>query len=81
MECDARTVPAAVWLPTRGSLTRRAVMLGHGGSSDKHSARNQRLARLLAAVGVVAIAIDGPHHCDRIEVPIVAERVSASDHR
>lgn len=70
MECDGRTVPAAAWLPTRESLTRRAVMLGHGGSGDKHSARNQRLARLLAAAGVVAMAIDGPYHGDRIEVPM-----------
>lgn len=66
----ARTVPAAVWLPTRGPLTRRAVMLGHGGSGDKHSPRNQRLARLLTAVGVIAMAIDGPYHGDRIEAPM-----------
>lgn len=63
-------MPGVVWLPTPLGGSRPLVMLGHGGGSNKHSARNRRLARLLNAAGMTAMAIDGPFHGERVSSPM-----------
>ena len=68
--CEGRSVPGVVWLPADVPLPRPAVLLGHGGGSNKHSARNQRLAELLTAAGLIAVAIDGPYHGERVKAPM-----------
>lgn len=68
--CEGRSVPGVVWLPADVPLPRPAVLLGHGGGSNKYSARNQRLAELLTAAGLIAVAIDGPYHGERVKVPM-----------
>lgn len=70
VECEGRSVPGVIWSPARVRSPRPAVMLGHGGSSDKHSARNRRLAQLLTAAGLIAVAIDGPYHGERVATPM-----------
>lgn len=57
-------VPAILWLP-RLPTQAPICLLGHGGSSSKASARNERLGNALAYRGIAAIAIDGPFHGDR----------------
>jgi fermentation-respiration switch protein FrsA (DUF1100 family) len=53
-------------------------MLGHGGSSSKASARNERLGNALASRGIAALAIDGPFHGDR---GAAADHASDYQHR
>lgn len=63
-------VPGVVWLPPNVRLPRPAVLLGHGGGSDKVSARNRRLSRMLNSAGLIAVAIDGPYHGERVSAPL-----------
>ena len=61
-------VPALLWLPSHPTGA-PICMLGHGGSSSKSSARNERLGNALASRGIAALAIDGPFHGDRGAAP------------
>jgi dienelactone hydrolase len=72
-------VPGVVWSP--GTLPAPpAVLLFHGGSGHKRSERQLRMGRWLAsAAGLAVIAIDGPHHGDRVpelvEPPVYQQRI------
>jgi dienelactone hydrolase len=46
------------------------VLLFHGGSGHKRSERHLRMGPRLAAAGLAVIAIDGPHHGDRVPSPM-----------
>ncbi len=69
-------VPCRAWLP-RDARGVAVILLGHGGSNSKSSARNDRMGRWFAGRGVAAVAIDGPFHGGRISHPIGPETYQA----
>lgn len=70
----AGPVPCTVWTPTSRSGPVPMVLLGHGGSGDRHSARITSTAVRLVSAGIAAAAIDGPYHGERVASPLsVAE--------
>lgn len=70
VERAGRSVPGVLWMPAGPRVPRPAVLLGHGGSGDKYSSRNQRLGQLINAARLSAVAIDGPYHGERVAAPL-----------
>lgn len=60
-------VPAVLWLPASTASPKAIVLIGHGGGMDKDARFVTRLAGYLAGnLGYAAVAIDAPHHGERI---------------
>lgn len=70
-------VPGTVWTPTSQSGPVPLVLLGHGGSSDRHSARVTSMAAALTSIGIAAAAIDGPYHGERVASPLSSAEYQA----
>jgi poly(3-hydroxybutyrate) depolymerase len=63
VERQGHAIPGVLWQPTRSTGPRPLVLLGHGGSGHKRSAKMLRLGRMFSAdYGWWAAAIDGPAH-------------------
>jgi pimeloyl-ACP methyl ester carboxylesterase len=56
-------VPFALWTPAAGDSVDRVILIGHGGSGDKHEGYVVALARgLVRRAACAVVAIDGPTH-------------------
>ena len=55
-------IPGVVWQPLRATGAQPLVLLGHGGSGHKRSAKMMRMAEIFTGFGWWAAAIDGPVH-------------------
>ena len=69
VERAGHAIPGIVWQPTSSSAPSALVLLGHGGSGHKRSAKMLRMGRIFAGdYGWWAAAIDGPVHGARGQV-------------
>ena len=73
-------VPAVAWLPASSAPPTAIVLIGHGDGMHKEAPFVTRLAERLAGhLGYAAVAIDAPHHGDR--VPAEEKGLSAIERR
>ena len=63
-------VPGVLWSP-KSTVPEATVLLFHGGSGHKRTERQLRMGRRLASAGLAVVAIDGPHHGDRVPAPLM----------
>jgi dienelactone hydrolase len=63
LERDGQAIPGLAWQPVSQQGPSPVVLLGHGGSGHKRSAKMLKMARIFAGeLGWWAVAIDGPVH-------------------
>ncbi len=62
-------VPGVLWSP-KSTVPEATVLLFHGGSGHKRTERQLRMGRRLTSAGLAVVAIDGPHHGDRVPAPL-----------
>ncbi len=63
-------VPGVLWLP-KSTAPEATVLLFHGGSGHRRTERHLRMGRRLTSAGLAVVAIDGPHHGDRVPAPLM----------
>jgi dienelactone hydrolase len=60
---QGKAIPGVVWQPLRATGAQPLVLMGHGGTGHKRSAKMLRMAEIFtASYGWWAAAIDGPVH-------------------
>jgi dienelactone hydrolase len=62
IERGGKAIPCVVWQPVEAVGARPLVLMGHGGSGHKRSAKMLRMAGIFTGYGWWAAAIDGPVH-------------------
>jgi len=63
IERRGKAIPGVVWQPLRATGAQPLVLMGHGGSGHKRSAKLTRMAEIFTTTyGWWAAAIDGPVH-------------------
>ena len=65
IERGGKPIPGVVWQPLKASGAQPLVLMGHGGSGHKRSAKMKRMAEIFTGYGWWAAAIDGPVHGGR----------------
>ena len=69
IERHGKAIPGVVWQPLRATGPQPLVLMGHGGTGHKRSAKLTRLAEIFTTdYGWWAAAIDGPVHGARAPV-------------
>jgi alpha-beta hydrolase superfamily lysophospholipase len=76
LDVKGHRVPGVYWTPAEAGND-RLVLLGHGGTTHKKVEYIENVARLLAARGIAAMAIDGPGHGERAQAAFDANDTSA----
>ena len=67
VSAGGEAVPAVIWAPEGAKGSRPLVLMGHGGSQHKKTPGITARARQYAQrLGYATLAIDAPHHGDRI---------------
>ncbi|HSR22838.1 MAG TPA: alpha/beta hydrolase [Candidatus Eisenbacteria bacterium] len=75
-------VPGIVWVPEGAAGPRPLVLLGHGGTQHKRVPNILALARrLVRHLGYAAVALDAPHHGDRVPAEERGEDAAARRER
>ena len=74
IERSGKAIPGVVWQPLRATGAQPLVLMGHGGSGHKRSAKLTRMAEIFTTgYGWWAAAIDGPVHGARGPVTDAAD--------
>jgi dienelactone hydrolase len=74
VERRGKAIPGVVWQPLRATGAQPLVLMGHGGTGHKRSAKMLRMAEIFTAgYGWWAAAIDGPVHGARAPVTDAAD--------
>ena len=76
IERSEKAIPGVVWQPLRVTGAQPLVLMGHGGTGHKRSAKMLRMAEIFTSYGWWAAAIDGPAHGARGPVTDTADRAS-----
>ena len=69
IERRGKPIPGVVWQPLRAARAQPLVLMGHGGTGHKRSAKLLRMAEIFTGYGWWAAAIDGPAHGARVRPP------------
>ena len=76
---QGKAIPGVVWQPLRVSGARPLVLMGHGGTGEKRSAKLKRMAEIFTTgYGWWAAAIDGPALAGGCEIALACDLIVAS---